>query len=74
MPRLRGPRAPAKVYIPPRLGLPKAKAEDLEVRVQQLLFRWKPMTEDPNNLARDVYELLEWILDADEPTCPLLRD
>lgn len=74
MPSLRGPKAPAQEFTPPDLGLSSAKAQELEVWVRQILNRWKPQTEDPNNLARDLYELVGWAMsEADDPSCPILE-
>lgn len=35
--------------------------------MSQILYRWHPLTADPNNLARDLYALLEWLLDGEDP-------
>lgn len=54
-------------FVPPDLGLGAAKQQSLEVQVRHLVFRWQPRTEDPNNLARDIYALIAWVLDGDDP-------
>jgi hypothetical protein len=72
MGRLRGPKPPVVPFVPPDLGLSAAKADDLEIRVRQLLYRWQPMTSNPDNLVRDVYALIAWVLEEEDPTCPRL--
>jgi hypothetical protein len=54
-------------YFAPDLGLEADKAGELWVRVQHLRNRWKPMTDDPDNLTRELYELFEWLLSEEPP-------
>lgn len=71
MPRLRGPRTPDPDYVPLYLGLSPSKADALETRVAQLLNRWHPQTDTPSALAREIYELIAWVLDGESPDAPL---
>lgn len=65
MPRRRTATPPE--FVPPDLGLSSVRAAELEIRVRQILYRWRPQTEDPNNLARDLYALVDWVLDGEDP-------
>lgn len=58
---------PIRVPCPSELGLSSGRSAELEVRIQQILYRWRPLTEDPQNLARDLYALADWLLDGDDP-------
>lgn len=71
---LNGPTAATIPVVPLDLGLSPAKAADLHREITTLLFRWKPFADDPNDLGRDVYRLLQWVLDEEYPTCKLLRE
>lgn len=62
-----GPAAPPEPCPIPDLGFSIAKATELEIRLRQILYRWRPVTEDPENLMRDLYEIVEFAA-LDEPT------
>lgn len=64
---LNGPTAKAQPFVPPDLGLGAEKEGELWVRLQHLRNRWKPLTENPDNLTREIYEILEWLLTEDPP-------
>lgn len=64
---LHGPTPKVVPYVPPDLGLHPDKENELWTRVQHLRNRWRPLTEDPNNLTRELYEILEWLLSEEPP-------
>ncbi len=68
MPRLHGPRAArTKIDLPPVLAsLPAAERAALQTRVEQLLFRWKPQSDSPDGLHRDLLALIAWALEGCE--------
>lgn len=57
----------------PRLPLPPLRSEALELRIRQLVYRWEPKTEEPIYLVRDLYTLIAWVLDDNDPDCPTLQ-
>lgn len=74
MARLRGPKAVPPAVVIPDLGLSAAKAADLDLQLDQLLYRWQPKTEHPESVRRELYALLAWVLDGDRPPHRLLVD
>jgi hypothetical protein len=65
-------KPPVRTTPPPDLGLPASQAAQLDLRLRQLQTRWKPHTDSPDALLTDLYELLEWVVDGGDPTCPIL--
>jgi hypothetical protein len=46
---------------------PTAPTTELDIRIRQILYRWQPKTADPETLARDLYALIAWALDGEDP-------
>lgn len=61
------------VFTPPETGLGLVRQAELTQRIETILFRWQPRTDDPDGLRMDLYRLVEWALDESHPTCPLLE-
>lgn len=75
MARLQGPKPQNRPYPLPDLGLSPTMLRELEKGIRQIQFRWKPMTDSPEGLVKDLYELIAWVLDGEHPpTCPRLKE
>lgn len=72
MAKLRGRRMRSE-FSPVDLGLGRIRQLEIERRVELIIVRWQPMTDDPNGLRRDLYRLLIQVVDDPFPNCPLLE-
>lgn len=69
-----GPAGTPRPAIPPDLSLSPQRMAQIERQLRTILYRWRPVTEDPENLMRDLWRLVEDVLDGDPLACPILRD
>lgn len=68
----RGPGHHPRPYPIPDLGFSARRMEELEHRIRTIQVRWRPMSDSPEGLVKDLYELIAWVVDEDTPTCPVL--